>query len=443
MASYLHARKQKALPLDVSDMTPNSPISGGFLKGKRGKKLLPQELQWALIAVGGFLSFGLFLGYLLLHHQHRQIILHVMKDPWAHGGAILQGRVGFRHHFYTGSPRFVTIVMPSVVKPDGRTQRLESIQDTWGQYARAMYVVHNLTEFPQAAHAVVSDDSMPTDPYSYPQLLLLPPEIAVGDGLPRLYKTIRSVFDKVNPDFAFFVNDHTFVIPEHLCKYLEHLDPADALYAGHALKNDKEGVFNSGAAGYLLSRGTMAKLIEKWDEEDPTCLVTSKATKWLQGNPGLATARCLKSIGITATDTRASHKWHRFHAFPLTRVVAGEVDDWYLKKHNDVFPMIDEKGDSYSNVLAGEDCCSMDTISFHYVEYMEARALFSTREVLLKNPQMDNQELKDFMLREWPISRDQIGYYSKGLPKAKDEEGWTALLEVVRKISTRRTQRDC
>ena len=74
----------------------------------------------------------------------------------------------------------------------------------------------------------------------------------MDDGLQRLYKTIRTVFEKVNPDFAFFVNDHTFVIPEHLCTYLEHRDPVDDLYAGHALNNGtEEDVYNSGPAGYL------------------------------------------------------------------------------------------------------------------------------------------------------------------------------------------------
>jgi hypothetical protein len=69
MASQLHARnKNKTLPLEISDLTPNSPISGGFLKGKRAIKKLPKELQWAVIAVGGFLGFGLFLGFVLLHH---------------------------------------------------------------------------------------------------------------------------------------------------------------------------------------------------------------------------------------------------------------------------------------------------------------------------------------------------------------------------------------
>jgi hypothetical protein len=276
--------------------------------------------------------FGLLLGYFSLHHQHRQVILQIMKNPLAHAGAALKGRAGFRHHFYSGYPRTVTVVMPSVVNPTKRTRRLDSIMETWGPSARAVYVVHNVSEFPKASHAVLSNHSKPEDPYSYPQLLLVPPEIGVDDGVPRLNYVIRSVHENINPDFAFFVNDHTFVIPEHLCKYLEHHHPGDDMYHGHAMKNS-EDVFNSGAAGYILSRQTMKRLVKKWDEEDETCLATNGA-KWLQGNPGLVTTQCLKKkLDVVAVDTRRHGKWHRFHAFPLTRMVVGAVDQWYKNKH--------------------------------------------------------------------------------------------------------------
>ena len=123
-----------------------------------------------------------------------------------------------------------------------------------------------------------------------------------------------------------------YVIPEHLCKYLEHRDASEDMYEGHAMKNDAD-VFNSGAAGYILSRETMKKLVEKWDSDDKSC-VTNGGPAWLQGNPGLATAKCLKeSLNVVATDTRQHGKWHRFHAFPITRLVAGAVDDWYKNKH--------------------------------------------------------------------------------------------------------------
>jgi hypothetical protein len=230
--------------------------------------------------------------------------------------------------------------MPSVVNPQKRTRRLQSILETWGPSARAVYVVHNVSEFPAASHAVLSTDSLAKDPYSYPQLMLLPDSIGIDDGVPRLLYVIRTVYEKINPDFAFFVNDHSFVIPEHLCKYLEQKSPDEDMYHGHAMKNDKL-VFNSGAAGYLLSRKTMKKLVEKWDEGNPLC-TGREAEKWIQDNPALLTTQCMKDeLGVTPIDTRNHEKWHRFHAFPLTRLVTGHVDEWYKNKHKvSVTPLI-------------------------------------------------------------------------------------------------------
>lgn len=422
----------------------SSPLSGGLEhKLKKKKSALSLELRGALLATAAFLLCGLFLGYFLLHNQRRKVILHIMNDPWNHGKAMIRGRVGFRHHFYTGAPRFVSIVMPSVVNPATRHRRLRSIQDTWGPYARAIYVVHNISEFPAASHAVISDTSKPQDPYEFPQLLLVPSDIGLDDGVPRLYHVIRTVFEQVNPDFAFFVNDHTFVIPEHLCKYLEYRTPDQDMYEGHALKNGGTDIFNSGAAGYLLSRETMRKLIEKWNEKDPECWLEPQDTrKWLQDNPGLMTVKCLNSLGITAIDTRAKKKWHRFHAFPLTRVVSGHVDEWYMNKHKNMaeIPGFDS---TYEELLSGQDCCSKSSVSFHYVEHMEARALFAVRNALLKNPHLSDHELKNLVSAEWPKEATDIGSYSHGLPSHDQEEAWKNVMEVLRKISTRETQRDC
>jgi hypothetical protein len=339
----LHARRRGSAQEDVeaADTSNLSTASAGASRlHKTRQRCLPRFLRSelgcaleAMITVVGFLFFGILLGYFILHHQHRKVILQFMKNPLAHAGAALKGRVGFRHHFYSGHPRTITVIMPSVVNPKGRQRRLDSIFETWGPTARAVYVVHNVSEFPQAEHhAVLSDHSQPEDPYSYPQLLLLPPTIGEDDGLPRLNHVIRTVYEQINPDFAFFVNDHTFVIPEHLCKFLEHKHAGENMYDGHAMKNGVD-VFNSGAAGYILSRESMRGLVHKWDEEDPTCLLKDGNT-WLQGNPGLVTTKCLKEVlHVVPTDTRNRGKWHRFHAFPLTRMVTGAVDEWYKKKH--------------------------------------------------------------------------------------------------------------
>ena len=329
---------------------------------------------------------------------------------------------------------FVFLSVPSVVNPKGRGLRLDSIHKTWGPYARAIFVLHNQTEFPQGSHLTFSEEKEPSDTFSYPQTLLLPDIIGVDDGLPRLYYTIRSIHERVDPDFCFFVNDHTFVIPEHLCTYLDGIDPGEDLYAGHALRNGKEDVFNSGAAGYLLSRGTMKKLMKQWDAHADKCWLGPDASPWLQGNPGLVTAQCLESIDVHATDTREDGKFHRFHAFPLTRVVAGKVDGWYNQKH-DGMEIFDGFDKSYSELLKGEDCCSRETVSFHYVDYMECMALFATREALIRTPRMSDDQLKSFILKTWPKERSDYGFYSMVLPKLDDDEEWKPLLAVIRKIS--------
>lgn len=456
----LHARKKHLADDEESGMISSLRTSSSLSDPQSKKRRGAAEMRLALAIAAVFAFVGFVLGYLLLHHQHRKVVLHVMKNPWAHGGAALRmaarrnrhSATGHLHHFFSGSPRFVTVVMPSVVNPGGRKLRLDAIHDTWGPCARAIYILHNITEFPKASHLTISEESADpqlklTDKYSYPQNLLLPPEIGVDDGVPRLFYTLRTVHKKIDPDFAFFVNDHTFMYVDHLHSFLENQSPNNDLYAGHALKNNKN-IFNSGAAGYILSRETMRKLIEKWEKKDPNCSLEGADSnkKWLQGNPGLLMTTCLNSMGIKAIDTREHNKYHRFHAFPLTRVVTEDVDGWYVKKHQlDDLPEDVRSGfdSSYSTLLTGPDCCSSETVSFHYIEYSETRALFAVRNALLKKKHMSDQELKDLMIELWPTDRKDIGGYSRGLPREENKEAWSVLLQTIRKISARESLGDC
>jgi len=98
---------------------------------------------------------------------------------------------------------------------------------------------------------------------------------------------------------------------------------------------------------------------------------------------------------------------------------------------------------SYNELLPGADCCAQDTVSFHYVEFMESKALFATREALLENPHLTDLELKRVMVDEWPRKADEVGGYSRKLPNEDDRDGWKSLLKTMRKISSRHTQREC
>jgi hypothetical protein len=183
-------------------------------------------------------------------------------------------------------------------------------------------------------------------------------------------------------------------------------------------------------------------LVEKWEEDDPLC-TRKNGNKFLQGNPGLVTSKCLKEVlGVDAVDTRHLQSDHRFHAFPLVRMVAGKVDQWYINKHDKMDQMMDTD-ESYNTLLSGSDCCAQGTVSFHRVEFMESRAIFATREALLENPHMMDKGLKHTMMAKWPKTLTELGGYSQGLPRDQVKDAWKPLLHTMRKISSRHTQRDC
>ena len=332
--------------------------------------------------------------------------------------------------------KFITVVLPSVVNPTGREKRLDAITSTWGPASNAIYVTHPGTSSDYTlANANASKDS-------FPRIMPIEPNIALEDeGVPRLKHVISEIYKRYNPDFAFFANDHTFIIPQHLCSFLkEHSFQAEEhLYAGHALrpKNQKgtKYAFNSGASGYFLSRKTMQVLTEKWNEGDTVC--EGSGRKWLQGNPGLITAECLKSVGVDPLDTRDESKRHIFHAFGLVRVVKKELDQWYEDKHVELYEILGNDETFHHELQKGKDCCSPGTASFHYVEWAETLALWGTLAEILKRGinGIEDKELQKYMIDHWPKEKKDVGGYAQHLPPVSKQDVWNDLLYIVKSIA--------
>jgi hypothetical protein len=408
-----------------------------------------------------------------------------------------------QHRQQRQSLKFVTVVLPSVVNPKGRIKRLHAITSTWGKMARAIYIVHTSSNS-TSSNSTDSSDFLPgyqtvpfmlsntpnehsitnnnhkdnhyhnTSTIVFPQIMTIDnAKIATEEeGIPRLKYIIAQISKKYDPDFAFFVNDHTFIIPQHLCSFLEsHMfQPEEHVYAGHALrpKNQKGKLafaFNSGASGYFLSRKTMHFLREKWESHgivdkdkgeerggngvtrmmiDPEC--DGNGRKWLQGNPGLVIAQCLKkTVGIDPIDTRDELKRHVFHAFGLIRVVKNEMDEWYERKHEDLYEILG-KDDVYQHQLQkGQSCCSPETATFHYVEWAETLALWDILMYIHEKGanEVTNQELQQLLLDKWPKDKKDIGGYSHNLPPLTKRDVWDDLLTVIKAIAPKQDEGYC
>ena len=337
----------------------------------------------------------------------------------------------------TSKLRYVTVVLPSVVNPKGRKRRLDAITETWGPSSHAIYITHPNTD---SEYSILPLKT--TTVTSFPRIMSVPTNIATEEeGVPRLKYVIQEIYQKYDPEFAFFANDHTFIIPENLCLYLNTLNakPDEHLYAGHALRpKGQKGLqyaFNSGASGYFLSRKTMQTLTQKWNEGDAIC--EGNGRKWLQGNPGLLTAECLKSMDVDPLDTRDEEKRHVFHAFGLVRLVKNEVDAWYQGKHEELNGILGEDEMYHHELQKGVACCSPNTASFHYVEYAETRALWETLDEVRRRPDIGDDALQQFMMKRWPTEKKDVGGYAHNLPSVPKQDVWKDLLFVVKSIAAR------
>jgi glycoprotein-N-acetylgalactosamine 3-beta-galactosyltransferase len=181
----------------------------------------------------------------------------------------------------------------------------------------------------------------------------------------NMWQKSRSIWQFIGKhylrDFDYFIlgGEDLFVITGNLRRYLKSLSvsPDDDLFAGRRFKGrGNDNYFNSGGAGYVLSRGTLRKFYDTgWD--NPACHAREHTPM-----EDVMMADCLrKAFNIGLTDTRDSLGRERFHPFaPGTHLtwrspLHGETD-WYADYN-------EEWG-----VKLGPLCCAPDSVSFHYIK---------------------------------------------------------------------------
>eukprot|EP00937_MAST-01D_sp_MAST-1D-sp2_P001748 g1748.t1 len=189
-------------------------------------------------------------------------------------------------------------------------------------------------------------------------------------------------------DFDFFVHtdDDTLVLPWNMARFLRTRRADVPAYLGHrfgpsmSLPRDKTAattgddirLFNSGGAGYVLSRATLELVAAApyhrgsgvRQDFKPAgrgfdwCMKAHPA--WANGAGDTAIARCLLAFGVVAGETRDAALRPRFHfvnpaqVFELSNLF-GAGRSW-----------VDEY-EWYGWRDRGE-CCSVHSVSFHYVQ---------------------------------------------------------------------------
>ena len=175
-----------------------------------------------------------------------------------------------------------------------------------------------------------------------------------------IWKFIHDNYIDEGFDYFILGGEDLFVIPTNLRAYLQSLklDPSkDDLFAGRRFKADgKDNYFNSGGAGYVLSKATLKKYItEGYDH--PKCNPDRHTSM-----EDVMIAQCLRNaFQIGLTDTRDSFGRERFHPFSPGQHLTWQPPskgqrDWYANYNKEW------------GIKLGKDCCAPDSVSFHYLK---------------------------------------------------------------------------
>lgn len=213
-----------------------------------------------------------------------------------------------------------------------------------------------------------------------------------------------------------WANDHTFLIVENLACYLRTLNASQIVYAGSRLWGPCCGVFNSGAAGFVLSRMALDTLDRHWDGSEvlKNCDPEHKRAH---------IATCLHALAPSVGqpfDTRDEDGADIFHVYGPVRLATGAVDEWFLSKKKHV---------DDSQPLLGVSSVSSHVVSFHYVAGSEARVL----DAFLHEPTFSCLDNLEDMGRRWPKAPSDLGGYAHAWPADPVKEHQVAtLLDKIR-----------
>mmetsp|Transcript_23953 Transcript_23953/g.50138 ORF Transcript_23953/g.50138 Transcript_23953/m.50138 type:complete len:539 (-) Transcript_23953:373-1989(-) len=202
---------------------------------------------------------------------------------------------------------------------------------------------------------------------SDPRLPAISLEHEGPEAYENMWQKVRSIWKFVGThyiddyDWFFIGGDDLFVLPHNLKTYLASLAHKDGTnpktkeyFVGRRFNGGS--YFNSGGAGYTLSRATLRKFVANM-EDAQHC-----AAKQRTSMEDVMIARCLTHLGIHFTDTRDARGRERFHPFApgshlhWTPPKPGGERDWY------------EDYNKEWGILEGKDCCAPDSVSFHYIK---------------------------------------------------------------------------
>ncbi|CAF0938805.1 unnamed protein product [Brachionus calyciflorus] len=167
----------------------------------------------------------------------------------------------------------------------------------------------------------------------------------------KVYLSIKYVYN-MYPDYDWYLkaDDDTFIFVDNLKDFVFDKNSSTPVTYGYDFKSYVENGYHSGGAGYLISNEAFRRIGSKLNENFTYCPDT--------GVEDLDIGKCFRKLGVYPNKSIDDLGRERFHILGVLDHYNGIYPQW-------VYEM------SSNQVQKGFDCCSDNSISFHYMSQKE------------------------------------------------------------------------
>ena len=189
--------------------------------------------------------------------------------------------------------------------------------------------------------------------------------------------TLETVFKLFGEKFNWFllVDDDTYIYTRNLFKFIDNHDSNMPFTYGYIYKVIVPTGYHAGGGGTLITHESLKRLVHK---------INSNECLFKDGPGDVALGRCSAIANVTLESSVDSNGRERFHPMDVDYHFSGYFPDWIFEY-------------SANKVKSGVDCCSLESISFHYVssENMYQMSLYENYlDFLINVKSLSNQTLK-------------------------------------------------
>ena len=230
-----------------------------------------------------------------------------------------------------------------------------AVWNTWGQSFSDIVFACNCPRVIAVKNLIERKEEIPKELDQYKKVANLPIlniEMTenVGNMGEKVLKVLTKSYNiyKNHSSFYYMVDDDAYVFVNNLNKYIKTLNTSHPHIYGFKFNHlPLPGGHIFGGSGILLTNESMQRLVTKIKNKDCEIHMDKYGDVTIGG--------CAYSAGIEIIDARDGDGKARFYAYDPKKHLTGKVSK--------VFHIFG----SY-NKMIGKECCSLDTIAFHYVK---------------------------------------------------------------------------